>query len=442
MSYIPELSSGILFNISHHNGDKLRYRSRLDFNGEKWNNNGSFWVLVKPIFLLFTPSLMPKKILIFSTDDFIPPAGGAEIAVGEITKRLSEFEFDLFCAKLDKGRPGFEKKGNVSIYRVGFGIPLLDKLLLALAGTRRALKFHKKNPYSLVWSVMASYGGVAAVKFKKRTGLPYLLTLQEGTPLPEIERKGMIIAPYFKAIFRCADGLQAISHFLFDWGGRMGFRGAVAEVVPNGVDVSNFSQTPDADEIAVTRKSFSFPEDAIILVTSSRLEIKNGIGDVIEALKLLPENVCFAVCGFGSLETELKKRVAKLGLERRVKFLGMVRHDRLPIVLKASDIFIRPSLSEGLGNAFLEAIAAGLPVIGTPVGGIPDFLREGETGFFCEPDNPESIVLAVKKIMELGPGEKEKILSNAQKLVREVYDWESVSGRMRNIFNKLIEKSA
>jgi len=387
---------------------------------------------------------MTKKFLVFSTSDFVPPTGGAEIAIGEIAKRLPEYEFDLFCVRLRRSRPLFEKRGNVNIYRLGVGVPMFDKLILAFFGHCKALKNHRSEPYSLIWAVMASYGGIPALKVKNKTKLPYLLTLQEGDPLEEIEKKGRLIFPYFKKMFSSADGLQAISKFLFDWGIRMGFKGKVAEVIPNGVDLEVFSKNQDEAEIIRTRRNFVFPADARILVTSSRLETKNGIGDVIEALAKMPENICFVVCGLGSLESELKVKVSVLKLEKRVKFLGLVEHDKLPLILKACDIFIRPSLSEGLGSSFLEAMAAGLPVIATPVGGIPDFLFDPvanpdkePTGLFCRVRDPKSIAEKVQQLMD-NQELRNRLIANGKKLVQEKYDWELIAKKMNNIFNKLI----
>ncbi|OGZ34361.1 MAG: hypothetical protein A2Y98_01000 [Candidatus Portnoybacteria bacterium RBG_19FT_COMBO_36_7] len=379
-----------------------------------------------------------KKIIIFSTDDFLPPSGGAEIAIGEITNRLPNFEFDLFCARIRKNASKFEKRGNVNIYRLGPGISKIDKFLLASLGHRQALKNHKKEPYSLVWSVMASYGGFAAVRFKKRTGVPFLLTLQEGDPLESIENKVRLGSKYFKNIFSQADALQAISNFLYEWGLRMGFQGKVGKVIPNGVDIANFARQLAQQEISEIRNSFGFGRETLILVTASRLEKKNGIGDVISALKILPEKVCFVICGFGSLEEQTRKQVKELGLEKRVRFMGMVSHENLPRILKSCDIFIRPSLTEGLGNSFLEAMAAGLIVIGTMVGGIPDFLKDGITGFACRPEDPQNIASAVTKIMSLSNPDLVKVRANALDMVKKEYNWDIVSKKMEQIFKQLI----
>lgn len=365
------------------------------------------------------------------------PAGGAEQAFGNITQRLPHIEFDLICAKLRAGSAGYEKVGNITIHRMGFGIPKIDGIILALFGHYCAYKLMRQHHYDLVWSIMASYGAFAAVRVKKRKGLPLLLTLQEGDSFDHIYSRVRFVRSAFNNIFVSADGLQAISNYLLQWGKQMGYRGAHGKVIPNGVAIGAFTQEFPNALLEATRASFGFPPDALILFTSSRLEKKNGIGDVVTALSLLPANVCFVVCGSGSLEGTIKTQVKDLGLEQRVRFMGFRDIKELPLLMKAADVFIRPSLSEGLGNAFLEAMAARMIVMGTHVGGIPDFLVDGVTGFMVEPSNPQSIVDVLNVVQTLDDASKERILDAAQVCVRERYDWELVARQMEELFNEL-----
>ena len=108
----------------------------------------------------------------------------------------------------------------------------------------------------------------------------------------------------------------------------------------------------------------------------------------------------------------------------------------MPPYLHISDIFVRPSLSEGLGNSFLEAMAAGIPVIATPVGGIPDFLVDGETGLFCEVNNPHSIAQKVEKLIK-DRESRDYIIKNAREMVLQKYSWERVAGEMREVLTGL-----
>ena len=173
------------------------------------------------------------------------------------------------------------------------------------------------------------------------------------------------------------------------------------------------------------------------MITTSRLVEKNAIGDIIEALQYLPANVKLLILGAGLEEEKLKSQVPSFNLQDRVIFLGHIESQEVPQYLAISDVFVRPSLSEGLGSSFLEAMAAGIPVIGTPVGGITDFLRDNETGLFCEVNNPKSIAEKVKILLENG-ALRQKIIANAKELVVKNYDWDLIAEKMQNIFNKLL----
>lgn len=364
-----------------------------------------------------------KKVLIFSLA-YHPLVGGAEVAVKEITDRINDTHFDMVTLRFDSKHPLFEKISNVNVCRVK-----CPKILFPVFAFFKANKLHKKNNYNAIWSIMAAYAGFATLFFKlTHPKVPYLLTLQEGDPIDYIKKKVRFVYPLFKMIFTRADFIQAISNYLANWAMEMGVKCPV-EVVPNGVDIIKFEAQSTKSEIIKNKNEK-------ILITTSRLVKKNGIGDVIDALQYLPENIKFLILGNGLLEKELKTQVSRLKFQDRVIFLGHVDHKEMPKYLHSADIFIRPSLSEGMGNSFVEAMAAGLPVIATPVGGIPDFLKDGETGLFCEVRNPKSIVEKVKIYLD-NSDLREKIVKNAQKMVEEKYDWNLIAKKMKDIFNKL-----
>ena len=162
-------------------------------------------------------------------------------------------------------------------------------------------------------------------------------------------------------------------------------------MIPNGVDLNLF-------------KSRDGHIDSKKIITVSRLVKKNGVGDLIEAMSGIRSELPdyrLQIIGSGPLEKKLKLQVKNLNLENNVEFLGEIPNELLPKYLSTADIFVRPSLSEGLGISFLEAMAVGLPVIGTLVGGIPDFLKDGETGLFCKVGDPEDIAEKINRILNL-----------------------------------------
>jgi glycosyltransferase involved in cell wall biosynthesis len=366
---------------------------------------------------------MKKRILIFSLVYFPRFVGGAEVALKEITDRI-DYDFDMITLRMDARLPHVEKIGNITIYRVGFTFAKgMQKYLFPITGFWEALTLVNQHKYDAVWCMMASYHFLSAVFLKiLYPKIPLILTLQEGDPLTYIKRRARPVWPFFKMLFAKASVIQVISNYLGQFAKDMGATSPV-EVVPNGVDIELFSKET---KLVPMKKE----KGDIFLVTTSRLTKKNGIADVIQSLVHLPNNVKFAIIGTGELEEELKTLTKKLQLEQRVMFIGFVPNHDLPAYLHQSDIFIRPSLSEGFGNSFIEAMAAGVPVITTPVGGIVDFLEEGKTGLFCEVKNPRSIAEQVELLINDNKLYR-KIIINAYTMVSQKYTWNIVADEMK-----------
>jgi len=389
---------------------------------------------------------MARKALIFSLAYYPHLVGGAEVAVKEITDRISPDEIEFDMVTLYAGESRFERIGNVNVYRVGphirlrgTTVPSISYIIkfqyIALAFIK-SLWLHRKRSYDFTWSVMASFNAFSALFFKwVHPRVPFFLNLQEGDSIEHIKKSLGIMYPLYVKIFKKVDYIQAISNFLAQYGKNMGATCPVT-VVPNGVDFTFFSQIPPASQVKALEHELALDPFDTVLITTSRLVQKNGVADIIDAMTYLPEQTKLLILGTGPLEKFLKEKTELLGLSSRIRFAGFVPHREFPLYLRASNIFIRPSLSEGMGVSFLEAMAAGLPVIATPVGGIPDFLKDGETGLFCEVENPESIARQIETIMkdrEL----REKLIKNAREMVKTKYDWGLIVRDMKGIFDLL-----
>jgi len=359
------------------------------------------------------------KILIFSLS-YHPMIGGAEVAIDEITRRIpaNEIDFDMITLHFNKSHPKFEKVGNVSVYRIGGGLGYLSKILFI----PQAAAFALARKYDLYWGMMTYMLFPISIARLLGNRTPYILTLQDGDPFAHVfnRLRIMLFKPLLTWGFKHAYKVQTISHFLAEWAQRMGHTGKSC-VIPNGVDAMKF-ENPHPRPLNPS---------AVTLITTSRLVEKNAVGDVIEALKYLPESVKFQILGVGPLEKELKTKTKALGLEKRIEFLGFISQTELPKHLHGADIFIRPSLSEGQGVSFIEAMAAGLPVIATPVGGIPDFLKDGVTGLMVEPRSPKLIAFQVDKLIK-DRVLRDKITINAKRMVMEKYGWDLIAREMKD----------
>ena len=401
---------------------------------------------------------MKKKILIFSLAFFPKHVGGAEVAIKEITDRLSsdKYEFHLICNRFDSTLPKLEKIGNVMVHRIGLvkknptmadlhKFPLhLNKILFQFQAFFVAVKLHKKEKFDGIWAMMAHSCGVPAAKFKQAfPEVKYLLTLQEGDPPKYIESKMKFFGKSFDRAFTLADSVQVISTFLGKWAKRKGFSGEPI-LIPNAVNTRHFTQEYSKEELLDVCKDFGVKNDNLLFVYNFSLVHKNYVDDVIRAVALLPEIVKFVVFGTGPDEMMLKTLTKELKVEDRILFRGQISHDTMPKYLKACDIFVRPSRSEGMGNSFIEAMAAELPVIATQKGGIVDFLfderrnpHKKTTGWAVDPDSPEQIKAVVEDIIN-SPDKVRDVLARAKAMVIEKYDWNLIAKKMdKEIFSQM-----
>lgn len=386
---------------------------------------------------------MAKKTLILSLVYYPEFVGGAEVAVKEITDRGLKGGFDMITL-LGSSNKRFEIIGNVRVFRVGFSANNkkllgkisfnLQKYLFPFMAYFKGASLHKENKYDVFWSIMANYAGFGALFLKLRfKSVKFLLTLQEGDPIKYIKRRVFFVYPLFKMIFKKADHIQTISNYLADFAKSM--KGKNITVIPNGVDVQNFTKEFTEEEKSKIKEKLNIKNSDVVLITTSRLVLKNGVKDVIKAVSILPLNYKFLILGEGDLRAELETLVGSLSLNERVKFLGFVSHDQIPLYFSVSDVFIRTSLSEGLGNSFLEAMAFGLPVVATPVGGILDFLKDGETGILVKPEDTLSIKEGILRLED--ENLKNSIKDDAKELVLNKYNWETISKDFDNLFENI-----
>ncbi len=426
-------------------------------------------------------------IFIFSTS-YYPYVGGAEVAVKEITDRLPDYEWHLITALFNNDLKKEEKIGNITVHRIGFGTQF-DKVLLPFLGTIKGIFLVKKYRSVTFWCIMVTFAsGIAYIINILRTPfarIPIILTLQEGDSEEHINKKQFgiggfiwqilmipaVLVSFYKRIWHTdkkqkrvySNGMiklawhlaldrtsfvTVISNYLGQQARHYGYTGPY-ELIPNGVDIKHFAGTEMWKQEAthMVNKLGKNPGD-VFLITVSRLVEKNAVDDIIKTLEYLPTHVSLLILGSGEKQGELEKLVKDMKLEERVHFIGFVSHEELPGYLYASDIFIRPSLSEGMGNSFIEAMATQIPVIATPVGGIPDFLFDPDTpeganfptGFLCRVKDPASIAQQVTRILE-NAELKEKITSNAFQLVTEKYGWDKIATDMKEkVLDRLLTK--
>ena len=163
-------------------------------------------------------------------------------------------------------------------------------------------------------------------------------------------------------------------------------------VVHNGIGLAQFNRQLDTAHRAMLTQG----RDRPIVLTSARLYTRKGHMHLLEAAALVP-NALFILAGDGPERAALERHAQQLGVEARVRFLGQ-RQD-IPQLLGSCDLFVLPSLYEGLPLSVLEAMAAGKPVIATAIGGTDEAVIHGKTGLLVAPGNPVELAAAIRKLL-------------------------------------------
>ena len=173
-----------------------------------------------------------KRILSFALA-YHPFVGGAEVAIKEITDRLSpsEFQFDMITLRFDRNLPREEIIGNILVHRIGFSVPgakvsdrslpwqcKLAKLLFPFTAFVRAVRLHSRHKYDAAWAMMANQAGFAALFFKwAHPRVPYILELQDGRAFSEMKNRRPVLHalwPLYKEVYFKADRIKVISNFI------------------------------------------------------------------------------------------------------------------------------------------------------------------------------------------------------------------------------------
>ncbi|HUD02691.1 MAG TPA: glycosyltransferase family 4 protein [Candidatus Paceibacterota bacterium] len=392
-----------------------------------------------------------KKILIFSLAYYPAHVGGAEVAIKEITDRLepSDIEFHMVTLRFNKEAAIEEQIGNVHVHRVGPPAggdgAYLSKILFPLLAALRARKLNKSKHFDALWAMMTYM--LFPLMLARTLGLrtPYALTLQDGDSYEKVFDR-WYIRPFTTLLdlgFRKASVVQTISTYLATWAKKRGYRGAI-EVIPNGASLPPQKEY-SYQELDVLRAQVGKKEGDVLLISVSRLVHQKAIDVVIQALALLPQNIKLLVVGDGEERPMLEQLVKKLQLSERVVFVGKVERDMTAKYRAIADIFVTPSRTEGLGIAFLSAMAAGLPVVATQEGGLADFIFDSKknpgqepTAWAVDKDNPAQIAEAVKDILN-NPEQTKKVIANASKMVEQKFNWEQIAKQMRQkVFAKTL----
>lgn len=362
-----------------------------------------------------TAETAPAVLVVFSS--LFPSAArpGAGLFIRERMFRVAEHQPLVVVSP----QPWFPGQGLIRRLRPGYrpqapvrelqqGIRVYHPRFLAVPGALRhldgwsmalasvfLLRRLKAEGARLIDAHFTFPDGEAAVRLGRWLDLPVTITLR-GTEVPHSRDAGL--RPRLVRALRAAARVFSVSDSLRRLAFELGVAAEKTEVVGNGVDVRRFHPVDQAE----ARARLGLPQDAKVLVSVGGLVERKGMHRVIDCLPgLLAQHprLHYVVVGGGGPEGdmrgELEAQVQRLGLADRVHFIGEVPPDELKWPLSAADVFVLATRNEGWANVFLEAMACGLPVVTTDVGGNREVVCRSELGSIVPFGDPSALQRAL-----------------------------------------------
>lgn len=347
--------------------------------------------------------------------------GGTEIASYNIAKHLVQSNHEVHViTSSDPGIPDSKSESGFLIHRTNLnhtrfvGIALFGITSIIQVINIRPDIIHAQN---ITMGMIALFG-------KKLFKIPYVVWGRGSDVHLQWKFKRFIS----KAVLNNANATIALSHNMKNEMQKLSKKDIY--VIPNGVDSSIFKEPK-------TKKGHNGTK---IIYVGSLLPIK-GIKYLIKAMKILHSkypDLHLTIIGDGDDRRNLELMVHEYALIQNISFVGKVSHKDIPQWLCKNDIFVLPSNSEGVPNVLLEAMAVGLPIIATNVGGIPDIIINKRNGYLVEPESPQEIAEKIQYL--ISNPQMRKIISKNNKIDIQKYSWNNIVQTLEGIYSTIIKE--
>lgn len=371
------------------------------------------------------------KICIIATH-YLPHIGGLELATYHLAHQLTTLGHEVHVITPQDSASAEKNPDKIIVHRIpilGYpnGLPALV-FLKGLVFFKRAMQCIEEIDPDIIHSQNITNSVPAHIAGKKRN-IPYVICIHGnlelmGPFLPPILKKRWPKLPYIKnadkIIVLTKDMASTIKTQL----------GTTPEVIPNGVDTDRFypNITPNI--------SLKNPN----IICLSRIDDKKGLEYAIESMTIVQKlhpNTKMNIVGDGEYREKLERLVDKYQLNDTVRFTGLVQNREVPSILRSADIFLLPSLYEGLPLSLLEAMACGLPIISTPVSIVPEIIAEWKNGIMVPFKSPEKIADAILTLIN-NSNMRLECSTQSSKAARESHSWTLIAKKYEKLYHEII----
>jgi glycosyltransferase involved in cell wall biosynthesis len=333
--------------------------------------------------------------------------------------------------KIKRFKYWFTKKGHKLTYKGGIPYNLSNSylakiqlpflmLFLFLKGLKNARKYDIIHAHFL----LSGFIGVFIKKFSRKK----LVITAHGSDVYKIPKKG-IFKKIFIWIISKSNAITTVSYAnkrrLID----LGLKKEMITVIPNGVNLSQFK----------TKSILGENRDKIDIVWIGKINEIKGLEYLIQAMVTVIDihpNSNLTLIGDGPLKQKYEKLTFDLSLNKNIVFAGSIKNNKIPDYLEDKDIFVLPSLSEGLPLAIIEAMAASKPIITSNVGGISDLVDDGVNGILIDSKNPDLLAEKICYLIE-NPKIRKNMGIESRKKIEKNFTWDKIINNLIQIYENL-----
>ena len=384
-----------------------------------------------------------KRILIFAAY-FYPHVGGYEKIVYELSRRLVQrgYEIDILTCNTERAL-SYEELDGIHIYRLPSWNALnsLYPIPKPCPTSFKILRGLLRKNYDVINTqtrfFITSFLGLIFAKLKRTPlvhtehGARHSIVPNKVIDLISRAYDHSIGALIVKSARRNIGVSEAACEFLKHLGA------ANAQVIYNGIDTSIFKR-----EDTNYRQKLGISNDAVIITFVGRLIYAKGMQDLISAFPRIKDtapNAKLLIVGDGPYRAELEKLAHQTGCASSILFLGQRNQDEVIDVLSATDIFVNPSYSEGLGISVMEAASIGLPIIATDVGGTREIITTDKTGILVKARDVGQLAEELCRL-HANSELRGKLGENARIFAERKFNWDKITGEYIKLYTSLVGK--
>jgi teichuronic acid biosynthesis glycosyltransferase TuaC len=320
----------------------------------------------------------------------------------------------------------------ITIPRVGMALYGLLYFLSILPFMRR---LNRVYPFDLLDAHYIYPDGLAAVLLAKALNKPVVLSAR-GTDI-NLYIKLPLIRRWILYALRNCDRIIAVSTALKRKMVAAGIDGRKIEVVPNGVDVAKFPAIPRHQ----ARQALGLPGGEGLLLSVGSLRPSKGFQYLMEAVSGINRShpdlkLKLYIVGYGHYRRKLERDIVRLGLQETVHLVGRVPHHQMHLWYNACDLLCLASETEGWPNVLFEALACGLPVVSTGVGGVPEIIVSPEYGLLLKDETGPALVAQLQDVIPAALNRKwdpQKMMAYAGQ-----HTWEAIARRVVEVFQQTL----